>query len=591
MNARARSALLCLLAVCGGGCEKSPRPGGRFILISLDTLRADHLGAYGYGRPTSPFIDSLAARGTLFENAIAQLPGTLPSHMSIFTGLYPAEHGVYPPDAVLAPQIRTLPEVLRAHGLRTGGHVEGGYVEGRYGFSRGFEEWSDDDPFVEREGELRKSTDAVKRTFGRGLEFLRRVRPSESFFLFLHTYSVHDPYDPPEPYRSLYWTGPPPPGCLPSHRDRAPRVQPGSAHAHPGALEYYKALYDAQINYTDDVVAEFFAGVKALGLADDVTVILTSTTARSSWSTESWSTSRSTRRACTCPSSWCRPGPREPRGCRRSSRASTSPPPSTRWRRCRSPPGRARPGEASSRFLSGGRAAEGREAHAEAFVTRDRVLYRQSSGALHTLVRRQPAAAAAEEWARGPLRFETLERGVRFWIASYWEPRELRVKVNDTPAGTHRIDTAGRWLELELPPGEHARNIEIGTPTCTVPRAVRGRRRPLPVLPRQGSRPHHLGALRRAGGPSPGPDLVHELPPGPQASRPAGRLSMEAARRAAYGAARSPGRRTAPGSRLSAVGASATIRVQPGIVGPAARAVRAARRGRGRAPRGRAACG
>ena len=127
-----RAALVCISAlVLAGGCTRVPKARGRFILISIDTLRADHLGAYGYARPTSPFLDSLAARGTLFENAVVQLPGTLPSHMSIFTGLYPGEHGVYPPEAVLSPRVATLPEVFRAAGLRTGGHTEGGYMEGR----------------------------------------------------------------------------------------------------------------------------------------------------------------------------------------------------------------------------------------------------------------------------------------------------------------------------------------------------------------------------------------------------------------------------------------------------------------------------
>ena len=83
--------------------------------------------------------------------------------MSIFTGLYPAEHGVYPPGGVLAAEIRTLPETLRAQGFRTGGHVEGGYVAGRYGFARGFEEWSEDVPVEERDGQPTHLPEAVKR--------------------------------------------------------------------------------------------------------------------------------------------------------------------------------------------------------------------------------------------------------------------------------------------------------------------------------------------------------------------------------------------------------------------------------------------
>ena len=118
------AAALLLASGCGtpggdGTTRLAPTRG--VIFISLDTLRADHLSSYGYHRPTSPFIDSLAERGVLFENAFVQLPGTLPSHMSMFTGLYPAEHDVYPPSGVLSAEIPTLPEILQAAGFRTGG--------------------------------------------------------------------------------------------------------------------------------------------------------------------------------------------------------------------------------------------------------------------------------------------------------------------------------------------------------------------------------------------------------------------------------------------------------------------------------------
>ncbi|MGB5400530.1 MAG: sulfatase-like hydrolase/transferase, partial [Thermoanaerobaculia bacterium] len=160
-----RQALAGSLLLLTLGCEAEPTktlaPTRGFILISIDTLRADHLSCYGYTRVTSPFIDTLAARGVLFENAFVQLPGTLPSHMSIFTGLYPAEHGVYPPDGVLSPEIPTLPEIFQANGFRTGGFTEGGYVDGDYGFARGFEVFSD------RAGQVESD---VEETFGRGLE-------------------------------------------------------------------------------------------------------------------------------------------------------------------------------------------------------------------------------------------------------------------------------------------------------------------------------------------------------------------------------------------------------------------------------------
>ena len=96
-----------------------PRATRGYVLISIDTLRADHLGLYGYPRPTSPFLDSLARRATVFEEAYAQFPSTLVSHMSMLTGLYPREHGVFPPNAVLSPKVEMLAEVFQRAGFRT----------------------------------------------------------------------------------------------------------------------------------------------------------------------------------------------------------------------------------------------------------------------------------------------------------------------------------------------------------------------------------------------------------------------------------------------------------------------------------------
>ena len=243
-----------------------PVPTRGYILISIDALRADHLGLYGYPKPTSPFLDELARRATVFDHAFAQVPSTLPSHMSMFTGLYPAEHGVFPPSAILAPEIRTLPEVLLHAGFRTAGHTEGGYVQGGYGFARGFGEWSDT-PYAD-------DTD-VERTFGRGVAFLKSVRPGERFFLFLHTYTVHDPYWPPERYRKMFWPGPPPPGAGEPSGPHFAAVNNGLAEVSPEAVEYFKALYDASIRYLDDRLRQLFADLEASGLAADTTVILT----------------------------------------------------------------------------------------------------------------------------------------------------------------------------------------------------------------------------------------------------------------------------------------------------------------------------
>src|SRR5262245_11186802 len=155
---RSRNPLRVLLALalplglsCADGGDESgstpasaptpaPRPRGA-ILISIDTLRADHLGCYGYDRATSPAIDALAARGTLFEEVVSSAPWTVPAHMSMLTGLYPRTHGVDAHGKVLPPETKTLAEHLAAEGFATAGIVNGPMLR-RLNFARGFGEYT-----------------------------------------------------------------------------------------------------------------------------------------------------------------------------------------------------------------------------------------------------------------------------------------------------------------------------------------------------------------------------------------------------------------------------------------------------------------
>ena len=464
---------VCGLALAGGGaCGKAASPRGRFIVISLDTLRADHLGAYGYARPTSPFFDSLTARGTLFENAIVQLPGTLPSHMSIFTGLYPAEHAVYPPDAVLSPRILTLPEVFRAHGFRTVGHSEGGYMEGRYGFARGFEEWSEESPLIEVGGELVKSKEAVRRTFRRGLESLERMRGAQAFFLFLHTYSTHDPYDPPDAYRSLFWKDAPPPGAFAPTGLELTAFNRGQRRLAPNALEYYRALYDGQIRYTDDVLKDFFAGLSRLGLDHTVTVILTSDHGEEFLEHGRMVHEQVCQETLHVPLLVLRPEQTEARRVAALVQSVDIAP--TLYAMAGIPPEGRPPvsGRSLLGLLGGAAAAGGGEAYAEAFVTRDRVLYRQDGDRLLQLVQREPRVVENGIWVSRSVWFETFAPSVRFWAASYRQPRELVIRADGVRLGSGRVDPEGEWFEFRLSPREDRRRVELSSPTCTVPKDV-----------------------------------------------------------------------------------------------------------------------
>ena len=160
--------------------------GPNVVLISIDTLRADHLGAYGYALPTSPTLDRrLAAAGVTFEVVYSQSPKTTPSHMTMLTSLDPAVHGVELWDGTaeartLSPAVQTLAEVLRNAGYATAAFTGGAYLDGAFGFRQGFETYEMCDG-----NEL-----------GRARQWLHH-HSGRKFFLFFHTYQVHDPYVPP----------------------------------------------------------------------------------------------------------------------------------------------------------------------------------------------------------------------------------------------------------------------------------------------------------------------------------------------------------------------------------------------------------
>lgn len=171
----------------GGEDQRFSCPRCSVVLISIDTLRADHLGCYGYGRDTSPNIDRMANNAIRFERAYATSYVTADSHMSIFTSLYPSVHGVKNANAEsrrefrLHSNIKTLPEILRAHGYATGAITGGGNMAADFGFDRGMDSF---EVVWELDAAVSQATQFVEQ------------HKNEPFFLFFHTYHVHDPYTP-----------------------------------------------------------------------------------------------------------------------------------------------------------------------------------------------------------------------------------------------------------------------------------------------------------------------------------------------------------------------------------------------------------
>jgi arylsulfatase A-like enzyme/Flp pilus assembly protein TadD len=222
--------------------RRRPAPGDLNVLvITLDGLRADRLGCYGFAGTTSPHIDALARDGLLFERAFATAPLTLPSHASLFTGLIPPRHGVRDSGGFPLDDSRTaLAERMQAAGYATGAFVGAWVLESRQGLGQGFDIYADEFVLGKLEisrGALRKRGDEV---MDEALAWLETVR-GRRFFAWVHLADPSAPHDPPEPQRSR----------------------------HPGDL------YLDEVAYADDVVGRLLEWLKQRGLEDRTLVVLT----------------------------------------------------------------------------------------------------------------------------------------------------------------------------------------------------------------------------------------------------------------------------------------------------------------------------
>ncbi|HSK78692.1 MAG TPA: sulfatase [Thermoanaerobaculia bacterium] len=276
-----------VVAVRKGG---DPRPN--VVIVLVDTLRADHTSLYGYPKPTTPRLDAWAARrAVVFENAVAPAPWTLPSHVSLFSGLDAVTHGINygqpAPDS-----LSLLAERLRREGYATAAFTGGAYLTPGYGLAQGFDRFH----------AHRESAHAVRSTgkdLDRGIERARawiEESATEPFLLFLHTYEVHAPFSAREPYFSRFAGGSRRPGEAPpevlyelvppvaetSYRYEArftelvrkpePKVSPLPAERLPEVA----ALYDSGIAYADEKIGGFLDRLRSSGLEDRTAVVFTS---------------------------------------------------------------------------------------------------------------------------------------------------------------------------------------------------------------------------------------------------------------------------------------------------------------------------
>ncbi len=242
----------------GQACTEAPPTARNVILLSVDTLRADRLGCYGYGRPTSPQIDGIAARGVRFERAFAGSSWTLPTHMSMLTGLPPGQHRVNGRKNELSPQIPTMAEILGRAGFRTHAVTCDGFVGTGWGLERGFGVY---------DARLR----SVSQVLDAGRSFIAGLADDERYFLFLHTYSVHSPYNPKKASRTKFVRHP-------EDHFKGARTRPlfNASKLTQRQIGYLSDLYDATISESDAAIGEFFAWLEERGALRDTVFILVS---------------------------------------------------------------------------------------------------------------------------------------------------------------------------------------------------------------------------------------------------------------------------------------------------------------------------
>jgi arylsulfatase A-like enzyme/Flp pilus assembly protein TadD len=212
----------------------------------MDTVRADRLGSYGSRRGLTPNLDAVAKQGIVFDHAYAQAPLTPVTHASILTGTYPPFHKVQDFGSRLGPSLPYLPELLRSQGYRTGAFVSSIVLDPRNGFAPGFERGFDvfDAGFRRRQKGDDRYKSVERRadiTVARAMEWLQEGKAAP-FFLWVHVWDAHEPYDPPAPYKARFPSAP----------------------------------YDAEIAYMDAMLGKLFSDLRAKGLFDDALIVILS---------------------------------------------------------------------------------------------------------------------------------------------------------------------------------------------------------------------------------------------------------------------------------------------------------------------------
>jgi arylsulfatase A-like enzyme len=288
-------AAIVVLVAAGVVVFRSRPSPPNIILISIDSLRPDHLGCYGYARNTSPNLDKLAREGALFETVVSTTSWTLPAHAALFTALADSVHFCYDDTKWLDGSRTTLAEKLKDAGYKTHGFYSAPYLNPCFGFAQGFDRYQDCTSYSGQSVALLQTDRFIKDQSGEhGLidqEIMHEAhlditnpivlaevekwleeRSDGPFFLFIHLWDVHYDYIAPQEYQDMF-TSKTYQGPVDGKKVLAARRKPENWT--DADVEHLKALYDAEIRYTDDTIGKILENLEDRGLKDTSIIAVT----------------------------------------------------------------------------------------------------------------------------------------------------------------------------------------------------------------------------------------------------------------------------------------------------------------------------
>jgi len=245
-----------------------PAPSSRknIIMVSIDTLRQDHAGIYGYPKPTTPMLDRFAKTALIFTNAVSASSFTVPSVASLFTSLYPSEHGAIGKDEMtLSPENLTLAEILASNGYGTACFSASPFISPEFGFGQGFENF-----FLINSPHAHALNQLL-------IPWFLAHYQEQPFFLYIMYFDPHQPYEAPPPYDALFqkdqagkklW----PEKMLKQKPVRVSKLKPSISGTE---LEFVKSQYDSEVAYADHYLGQLLEKIGALGLLENSIVVVT----------------------------------------------------------------------------------------------------------------------------------------------------------------------------------------------------------------------------------------------------------------------------------------------------------------------------